>query len=117
DFWNMPDSQLFELAASEIEKIQLCKRDEIEDYTIVRVPKAYPVYMMGYKTYMDEIENYIRRFKNLQCIGRYGLFKYNNMDHSILTGLHAAKNIIIGQKAYDTWSVNTEEEYHEEKRA
>lgn len=117
DFWNMPDDKLIKLAASEIEKIQICKGSDIEDYTIVRVPKAYPVYMMGYRTYMGEIKNYIRRFKNLQCIGRYGLFKYNNMDHSILTGLYAAKNIIMGQKAYDTWSVNTDEEYHEEKRA
>ena len=117
DLWNMPDDKLLQLAASEIEKIHLCNGSEIEDYTIVRVPKAYPVYMMGYKTYIDEIEDYIRRFKNLQCIGRYGLFKYNNMDHSILTGLYAAKNIILGKKIYDTWSVNTDEEYHEEKRA
>lgn len=114
--WNMPDEKLFALATSEVEKINICKASEVEDYTIVRVPKAYPVYMMGYKDYMKVVEEYLRRFKNLQCAGRYGLFKYNNMDHSILTGLYAAKNIINDRTQYDIWSVNTDEEYHEEKK-
>lgn len=117
DFWNMADDQLFKLAASEIERIKICPASDIEDYTVIRVPKAYPVYSSGYKKYMDSVKEYLSRFKNLQCIGRYGLFKYNNMDHSILTGLYAAQNIIENVNTYDTWSVNTEEEYHEEKKA
>ncbi|MCX7921190.1 MAG: NAD(P)/FAD-dependent oxidoreductase [Clostridia bacterium] len=116
ELWNMPDKELFKLAASEIEKVKICKRMDIEDYTIVRVPKAYPVYMLGYRQSIDTIENYIKKFDNLQLIGRYGLFKYNNMDHSIMTGLYAAKNIINGSDLYNTWSVNTDEEYHEEKK-
>ncbi|MFZ5989105.1 MAG: FAD-dependent oxidoreductase, partial [Bacillota bacterium] len=115
ELWNMPDDELFKLAASEVEKIKICKADEIEDYIVIRVPKSYPVYMKGYKQFINKLEEYTKKFENLQLIGRYGLFKYNNMDHSILTGLYAAKNIIAGHYAFDTWEVNTEEEYHEEQ--
>lgn len=115
DLWNMTDDKLYALAACEIERIGLCKVTDIEDYIIVRVPKAYPVYSTGYKAYMNVIEKYLRKFSNLQLVGRYGLFKYNNMDHSILTGLYAAKNIQSGKNIYDTWSVNTDDDYHEEK--
>ncbi|MGE5550230.1 MAG: NAD(P)/FAD-dependent oxidoreductase [Bacteroidota bacterium] len=115
-FWNTPDDQLFTLAAREIEAIRICRAAEIEDYTVVRVPKAYPVYVRGYKERLDKIAGYLARFENLQLIGRYGLFKYNNMDHSIMTGLYAARNILHGRRIHDTWSVNTEEEYHEEDR-
>lgn len=116
EFWNTSDEELFRLAASEVDKIRICSADDIQDYTIVRVPKAYPVYMMGYKEYTAEIEAYIRQFSNLQLVGRYGLFKYNNMDHSILTGLYAAENILQDGMVYDTWNVNTDDEYHEEQR-
>jgi protoporphyrinogen oxidase len=115
-FWNMPDEELFKLAAFEIEKIKICKASDIEDHIIVRVPKAYPVYDMEYNGHLSIIENYVKKFGNLQLAGRYGLFKYNNMDHSILTALYAAKNIVSGSPLYDTWTVNTEEEYHEEKK-
>lgn len=116
ELWNMPDDRLFKLAASEVEKLGMCKASDIEDYIIVRVPKAYPVYNSGYKQYVSLIEEYVKKFKNLTLIGRYGLFKYNNMDHSIMTGLYAAKNILKGSYVYDTWNVNTDEEYHEEKK-
>lgn len=116
DFWNMSDEKLFEIASSEVEKINICKASEIEDYTIVRVPKAYPIYNTGYKEYISTIQNYLRKFHNLQLIGRYGLFKYNNMDHSIVTGLYAAKNIMQGAYTFDTWSVNTDNEYQEEDK-
>jgi protoporphyrinogen oxidase len=115
ELWNTPDDELFKLAASEVEKINICKASDIEDYTVIRVPKSYPVYSMDYKEYIDEIEAYSKKFNNLQLIGRYGLFKYNNMDHSVLAGIYAAKNILSGQYVYDTWKINTEEEYHEEQ--
>jgi protoporphyrinogen oxidase len=114
DFWNMRDEELFRLAASEVEKIRICSASDIQDYTVVRVPKAYPVYTTGYKSLVAVIESYFKKFENLQPVGRYGLFKYNNMDHSILTGLYAAKNIVSGAYTLDTWSVNTDEEYQEE---
>jgi len=116
ELWNMPDEELFKLASSEIEKIKICKSSDIIDYVIIKVPKAYPVYMTGYRKYMDIIEEYAKKFSNLQFVGRYGMFKYNNMDHSIMTGIYAAKNIIQNNYSFDTWSINTEPEYHEEKQ-
>jgi protoporphyrinogen oxidase len=99
-----------------VEMIKLCKASDILDYKVVRVPKAYPVYMMGYKDSLAKVEEYLRNFTNLHLAGRYGLFKYNNMDHSIMTGLYAAKNIAEGKKLYDTWSINTDDDYHEIKK-
>lgn len=115
DFWSMDDGRLFELAASEVEKIKICNAGDIEDYTVVRVPKAYPVYGGNYRDHVVTIEKYLKKFYNLQPVGRYGLFKYNNMDHSILTGLYAASNILKGDYERDTWDVNTDREYHEER--
>ncbi len=116
EIWNMPDAELFRIAAAEIERIKICRASDIEDFTIIRVPKAYPVYSTGYKENVDIIKSYLKGFDNLQLIGRYGLFKYNNMDHSIITGLQAAKNIIYGSCIHDTWEINTDEEYQEEKQ-
>ena len=116
DFWNMDDKKMFEFAADEVAKIKLCERSRIEDFVIVRVPKAYPVYDMEYPKHLAVIRAYLSGFSNLQPIGRYGMFKYNNMDHSILTGLYASQNILAGRTIHDIWNVNTEEEYHEEKR-
>lgn len=117
ELWNRNDEELFQLAASEVENIKICEASQIEDYIVIRVPKAYPVYSTGYKEHISIIEEYVKRFSNLQLIGRYGLFKYNNMDHSILTGLYAANNIIQEHNALDTWTVNTEDEYQEEQNA
>lgn len=116
ELWNMQDSRLFDLAAEEVEKIGLCKSSCIEDYVVMRVPKAYPVYIRGYRQHAGKIEAYLRKFKNLQPVGRYGLFKYNNMDHSIMTGLYAADNILHGSRIHDIWSINTDSEYHEERK-
>ncbi len=116
EFWNMPDEDMFRLAADEVSKIKICERGKIGDYVIVRVPKAYPVYDMDYPKHLKTIRDYLGGIKNLQPIGRYGMFKYNNMDHSILTGLLAARNIIAGDNVNDIWNVNTDDEYHEEKQ-
>jgi protoporphyrinogen oxidase len=116
ELWNLPDAELFKLAAQEVEKIKICQASEIEDYVVVRVPKAYPVYISGYQKHLNIIKDYLQQFKNLQLVGRYGLFKYNNMDHSILTGFYAARNILEQNRYYDTWTINTEEEYHEIKK-
>jgi protoporphyrinogen oxidase len=115
EMWNMKDEELFNLASSEVEKIKICKKEDIEDYIIVRVPKAYPVYSMGYKQSLNKIIKYLKGFENLQLIGRYGLFKYNNMDHSIMTGIYAAENIKAGEKKFIINDINADDEYHEEK--
>lgn len=111
EFWNIPDEQLIEIGKKELAQIGLAKKEDMEQGYVVRVAKAYPVYMFGYHTKLKVIKDYLTKFKNLQPVGRYGMFKYNNMDHSMLTGLLAAKNI-MGEK-HNLWEVNTEEEYHE----
>jgi protoporphyrinogen oxidase len=115
NLWEMSDNDLVALALSELEKIKLGKPADCIDSLVVRVPKAYPVYDMYYAKHLKTIKDYLASFSNLQMIGRYGMFKYNNMDHSILTGLYAAENIIAGAQ-HDLWAVNADQEYHEEEQ-
>ena len=85
------------------------------DGCIVRVPKAYPGYFGTYNEF-DVIKNFVNKYENLFLVGRNGMHKYNNMDHSMLTAISAVENIINGIKTKDNiWSVNTEQEYHESK--
>jgi len=112
DFWKTPDQKLIKLGLRELETIGLGRRKDFIDGFVVRVPKAYPVYDSSYPRNIEMIRNYLQKFKNLQPVGRYGMFKYNNMDHSILTGLYAAENILGAN--YDIWKVNADQEYHEE---
>jgi hypothetical protein len=93
----------------------LIRSGEVEDGTVVRMPKAYPVYDQGYQENVAVVRRYLETFVNLQTIGRNGLHRYNNQDHSMLTGIYAARNI-LGERN-DVWSVNTEMEYHEEQRS
>jgi len=79
---------------------------------VVRMPNAYPVYDKGYRQALETVKRYVLRFSNLHCMGRYGMFRYNNMDHSIVTGFLAARNILGAHE--DIWQVNVEDSYHEE---
>ena len=112
--WSMPDADLVALATREIEQLRLAKATEVEDGTVVRMPKAYPMYDPGYRERVEKIRDYVQRFSNLQVVGRNGMHKYNNQDHSMMTALCAARNI-LGEK-HDLWAINTEPEYHEEKK-
>jgi protoporphyrinogen oxidase len=112
--WNWSRDRLVELGIEECAKINLIERDEIEDGTVVRMKKAYPVYDRDYQDSLATIQNYLETIANLQTVGRNGLHRYNNQDHSMLTAVYAARNI-VGEKN-DVWSVNTEMEYHEEAR-
>jgi protoporphyrinogen oxidase len=115
--WNRSENKLAKLADSEVKKIGLMdKKAKIFQTSYGRYAKAYPTYDPGYMKNLKIIKDYLESFKNLQPIGRYGMFRYNNMDHSILTGILAARNIILGKKKYDIWDVNEDQEYHEEKR-
>ena len=116
ELWNMQDEDLIKLGLQELEKIKLGKKSDFIDGFIARVPKAYPIYDSTYSKNIQIIREYLDRFKNLYPIGRYGMFKYNNMDHSILTGLYSAENI-LGKNNHNIWQVNADEEYHEEKKA
>ena len=111
--WQMSDAELVKLASKEVKELGLVEPEvKIEDGTVIRQYKAYPVYDDTYRTNVDVIKKYIQQFENLQTVGRNGMHRYNNSDHSMLTGLLAAKNI-LGEK-HDLWNVNVERSYHEE---
>ncbi|MGH7452199.1 MAG: hypothetical protein ACRENG_12700 [bacterium] len=114
DEWNWPDHRLIDLGISECAQIGLIEPHEVEDSTVVRMKKAYPVYDQAYHLSLAILREYLEGFVNLQTIGRNGLHRYNNQDHSMLTGVYAARNILGA--SYDVWSVNTENEYHEEAK-
>lgn len=114
ELWNMTDKDLLSLAMRELETIGLGKESQFVDGFVARVPKAYPVYDAAYPERLKTVRKSLGDFANLQPIGRYGMFKYNNMDHSILTGLYAAENVLGA--SHDIWNVNADQEYHEEKK-
>lgn len=111
DLWSMADQDLVLLAAKELAAIGLANKDMVKDGVVVRMPKAYPVYDEEYPQAVATIREYLDRFTNLQVIGRNGMHRYNNMDHSMLTGMMAVQNI-SGEK-HDLWAINADEEYHE----
>ena len=104
DLWLKSDEALVQLAVSELELLGLASARDFEKGFAVRVPKAYPVYGPGYSEAVAHIRQYLDRFSNLQTMGRAGLFRYNNSDHALLTGLFAARNV-MGEK-HDLWSVD-----------
>lgn len=110
--WSMSDEDLINLGKKELEAIGLASAGDIEDGTVVRMPKAYPVYDATYRGSIKIVKEYLSRFQNLQLVGRNGMHKYNNQDHSMLTAMLAVKNILGAD--YDLWKVNADQEYHEE---
>lgn len=112
EFWKMNDKKIIKFALNELESLKLAKKSDFVDGFVIRVPKAYPVYDKNYLENLNIIKNYLKKLKNLQTIGRGGMFRYNNMDHSILTGICSAKNL-IGEN-HDIWKINEEKSYHEE---
>jgi protoporphyrinogen oxidase len=109
--WIMPDKDLVDLACREIVKLGLATSDHLIDGTVIRMPKAYPVYDETYERGLAAVREFLRQVPNLQLVGRNGMHRYNNQDHSMLTAIYAARNILGG--SYDLWSVNVDAEYHE----
>jgi protoporphyrinogen oxidase len=109
----MSDAELLELGRREIDAIGLVDAAEVVDGCVVRMPKAYPVYDDEYLDHLAVIRRWLSGISNLELAGRNGMHKYNNQDHSMMTALLAARNI-LGLGSYDTWKVNTDAEYHEE---
>ena len=107
----MPDADLLELGRREIDAIGLVRAAEVVDGCVVRMPKAYPVYDDFYQSNLAVIRGWLAKLSNLELAGRNGMHKYNNQDHSMMTALLAARNI-LGVGSYDTWKVNTDAEYH-----
>jgi hypothetical protein len=113
--WNMTDAELVEMATREMTELALGGEDKIIDSYVVRQPNAYPVYDSDYEENLDKIREYLKSFSNLQTIGRSGLHRYNNMDHSMQTGILAARNCC--GETHDLWAVNEEKSYLEEDRS
>ncbi len=111
--WNSKNEDLIALAKKEIEQIGLTKQSAVVDGYVVRQPKAYPVYDHTYKHNVDEIREALKAYPGLYLVGRNGMHKYNNQDHSMMTAMLAAKNIIAREDIYNLWDVNEDAEYHE----
>jgi hypothetical protein len=107
---------LIERAKREIDHIGLGKYADIEQGCVFRVAKSYPIYDADYRDYLGVVRRFIDGLQNFQTIGRNGLHRYNNQDHAMLTGMMAARNVALHERN-DVWSVNADQEYHEEVRA
>jgi protoporphyrinogen oxidase len=116
DLWKMADAELISLATAEMAKIGIIESSAVLDAAVIRMPKTYPAYFGTYDRF-NVIREYVDRFSNLFLVGRNGMHRYNNQDHSMLTAMVAVDNILAGRtdKA-NLWDVNTEQDYHEEKQ-
>jgi protoporphyrinogen oxidase len=112
DLWTMSDDDLVELAAKELEQLGLAPRSKVERGFATRVPKAYPIYDADYASRVAVIRDWLEGIENLQQVGRNGLHRYNNSDHSMLTAMRAVDNLVDGME-HDIWAVNADSVYHE----
>jgi protoporphyrinogen oxidase len=114
EWWNATDAELVEKGKVELEQLGLMRAADVEAGYVVRMPKAYPVYDEEYAVNVDVLRTWIEEnTPNVHPIGRNGMHRYNNQDHSMYTAMLTAQNIVDGTD-HDIWSVNVEEEYHEE---
>jgi protoporphyrinogen oxidase len=116
ELWKMPDDELVRFGVQELAKIDIIDQAQVLDGTVLRMDKTYPAYFGSYDRF-PEIRKYVDGFENLYLVGRNGMHKYNNQDHSMLTAMVAVDNIASGStNKENVWAVNTEQEYHEEKQ-
>lgn len=112
--WNLADDELIRLGKSELHKIGILDQADVTDGVVIRMPKTYPAYFGTYDRF-DQVREWLDRFDNLFLIGRNGMHRYNNQDHSMLTAMTAVDNIVQNRTdKSNIWSVNTEQDYHEE---
>jgi len=113
--WSLSDEKMIDLAKTEMAKIGIIDAADVLDGCVVHVPKTYPAYFGTYDRF-GEVRDYVNHFENLFLVGRNGMHKYNNQDHSMLTAMTAVDNIIEGRSdKSNLWDLNTEMEYHESK--
>lgn len=117
DLWRMSDDEVKKFAIAEVAKIGILDAVDVSDAHVVRVPKTYPAYFGTYDRF-DELKTFTDRIENLFLVGRNGMHKYNNQDHSMLTAMHVVDGLVAGKvDKQSLWDINTEQEYHEEKDA
>ena len=112
--WESSDADLIAQAVRELEVLNIAQASDVEDGAVIRMPKAYPIYDAMYREHLDNIRDFIDPIPNLHTVGRNGMHKYNNQDHSMLTAMMALWN--MAGASHDLWAVNTDFEYHEEQR-
>ena len=106
---------MIQLAKEELASMNILEPGHVLDATVIRVAKTYPAYFGSYDRF-PEVISWVNGFENLYLVGRNGMHKYNNQDHSMLTAMTAVDNIIAGVRSRDNlWALNTEQDYHEEK--
>lgn len=116
EIWKKPDADMAAFAGYELDKIGILDKNDILDSVVIHMPKTYPAYFGTYGSF-DRLREFIDRFENLFLIGRNGMHRYNNQDHSMLTAMLAVDNIMEGRtEKANLWEVNTETEYHESKK-
>jgi protoporphyrinogen oxidase len=114
DLWARPDTELVALAARELAQLGLASADDVLDGTVVRQPKAYPVYDAEYEARVRVVrDELLERYPTFHPVGRNGMHKYNNQDHAMMTAMLTVENILVGFRKFDTWQVNDDAEYHE----
>jgi protoporphyrinogen oxidase len=112
--WTSKDEDLVALARKELAELNLVDPAKVRDGCVVRMPKAYPVYDSVYAGHLSKLREFIDPIRNLHTVGRNGMHKYNNQDHSMLTAMFAVEN--MDGRSHDVWAVNTDFEYHEEQK-
>ena len=112
ELWTMSDQELLDLGTKELETLGMISATDVEDGAVVRMPKAYPVYDAEYREALRKVCEFVNDFDNLQLVGRNGMHRYNNQDHSLYTGMLAARNYCGAN--YNLWEVNIDAEYHED---
>ena len=114
ELWQKTDEDFIQFAINELTSIYIIEKNAVLDATIIKMPKTYPAYFGSYNRF-DEIKKYTNSIENLFLVGRNGMHKYNNQDHSMLTAMTAVENIKSNVKIKENiWAINTEQEYHEE---
>jgi protoporphyrinogen oxidase len=113
EFWKWDEQKLIDLAKVELRETGLIGNAEITHGSVYKIPRCYPVYSSGYQSKLKIVEDYLSSIENLHVIGRYGSFKYNNQDHSILMGMLAAENILETKK-HNLWEINTDYDSYQE---
>ena len=115
EIWEMTEEQMKHFAIDELVKMNLIDPEDALDSVVIKMPKTYPAYFGVYDQF-DTVESYLKEINNLYPVGRNGMHKYNNQDHSMLTAMAAVEHITTGKGSKaDIWDINTEQEYHEEK--
>ena len=116
ELWSMPDAAFLDFAAKELAKIGLIDRADVLDGTVVRVPKAYPAYFGEYRD-IERVRSFLDEWQNLYPVGRNGMHRYNNQDHSMLAAKAAVDCMVAGDTNKSAlWAVNAEDEYHETRK-